>query len=134
MASLSSRQMLRLSIAAMHGFRVDRHADAAEGLMGRNETGRPIEVVTLHPCVAFCGDRVPTRDEVVAMHREAHEECFIAHSVRSEVRDLGAAVSGRTRATGRRRAPRGAGPAPRRRQDRTCFVCGGPSRRPTRAP
>ena len=87
-ASLSSCHMLWfLSIAAMHGFRVDRYADAAEGLMGRNETGRPwIEVVTLHPRVAFCGDRVPTRDEVVAMHREAHEECFIAHSVRSEVR------------------------------------------------
>lgn len=87
-ASLSSCHMLWfLSIAAMHGFRVDRYADAAEGLMGRNETGRPwVEVVTLRPRVEFSGDRVPTRDEVVAMHREAHEECFIAHSVRSEVR------------------------------------------------
>ena len=32
------------------------------------------------------GDRLPTPDEIRQMHHQAHEECFIASSVRSEVR------------------------------------------------
>jgi organic hydroperoxide reductase OsmC/OhrA len=40
----------------------------------------------LHPKVQFSGERLPTREEIDAMHHEAHEECFIANSVKTEVR------------------------------------------------
>lgn len=30
--------------------------------------------------------KVPSREELDHMHHEAHDECFIAHSVKSEVR------------------------------------------------
>jgi organic hydroperoxide reductase OsmC/OhrA len=42
--------------------------------------------VTLRPNVAFVGERLPTDDEIAAMHHEAHDECFIANSVLTEVR------------------------------------------------
>jgi organic hydroperoxide reductase OsmC/OhrA len=42
--------------------------------------------VTLRPEVDFGGARRPDAQEVAAMHHEAHEECFIANSVRTEVR------------------------------------------------
>jgi organic hydroperoxide reductase OsmC/OhrA len=43
-------------------------------------------VVTLRPKVEFSGPNVPSREELLEMHHEAHNECFIANSVKSEVR------------------------------------------------
>ena len=45
-----------------------------------------MSVVTLKPEVVFSGERVPTREQIDQMHREAHEECFIANSVKTYVR------------------------------------------------
>jgi organic hydroperoxide reductase OsmC/OhrA len=87
-ASLSSCHMLWfLSIAAARRFCVDRYVDDAVGLMGRNADGKlAMTRVTLRPKVAFSGDRLPTKDEIGAMHHKAHAECFIANSVKTEVR------------------------------------------------
>lgn len=87
-ASLSSCHMLWfLSIAAEANFCVDRYRDCAEGVMGRNADGKvAMRIVTLKPDVAFAGARQPSRAELLRMHHEAHEQCFIAQSVRCEVR------------------------------------------------
>ena len=87
-ASLASCHMLWfLSIAAKRGFRVDRYADAASGTMAKNADGRwAMTQVTLRPTVVCSGERRPTRAELDAMHHAAHEECFIANSVKTEVR------------------------------------------------
>ena len=87
-ASLSSCHMLWfLSIAAKRKFCVDRYADSAIGVMAKNEEGKmAMTVVTLRPEVVFSGERMPTRAELEAMHHQAHEECFIANSVKTEVR------------------------------------------------
>jgi organic hydroperoxide reductase OsmC/OhrA len=87
-ASLASCHMLWfLSIAAKQGFRVDTYADAASGAMARNAAGRvAMTLVTLRPAVRFSGERTPTREQVAALHHEAHAECFIANSVKTEVR------------------------------------------------
>jgi organic hydroperoxide reductase OsmC/OhrA len=87
-ASLSSCHMLWfLSIAAKRRFCVDRYRDAAEGVMEKNTQGKlVISVVTLRPEVIFSGGRHPTDDEINQMHHIAHDECFIANSVRTEVR------------------------------------------------
>lgn len=76
-----------LAIAAKRKFCVDRYADAAVGVMARNAEGKmAMIVVTLRPEVAFSGERLPTREQIEQMHHEAHEECFIANLVRTEVR------------------------------------------------
>ena len=87
-ASLASCHMLWfLSIAARLGFCVDRYADSPVGIMARNSDGKQaITVVTLKPDVTFSGNRLPARDEIEQIHHRAHQECFIANSVKSEVR------------------------------------------------
>ena len=87
-ASLASCHMLWfLSIAAKRRFRVERYRDRASGVLAPDGEGRlAMTVVTLRPEVSFSGERRPTRQELERMHHEAHEECFLARSVRSEVR------------------------------------------------
>jgi organic hydroperoxide reductase OsmC/OhrA len=87
-ASLSSCHMLWfLSIAAKRKFCVDRYFDAAIGVMERNTAGKmAMTVVTLRPEVTFSGESLPSREQLDQMHHEAHEECFIANSVKTEVR------------------------------------------------
>lgn len=76
-----------LSIAARRKFCVDRYFDAAEGVMAKNAEGRmAMTVVTLRPDVAFSGERLPARLELDELHHAAHEACFIANSVKTDVR------------------------------------------------
>jgi len=86
-ASLSSCHMLWfLSLAAKQRFVVDRYLDAATGVMARNADGQmAMTVITLRPQVTFGGEREPTREELDALHHAAHDACFIANSVRTEV-------------------------------------------------
>jgi organic hydroperoxide reductase OsmC/OhrA len=87
-ASLSSCHMLWfLSIAAKRGFLVDHYRDEAAGVMAKNADGKlAMTEVTLRPDVRFAGDHRPTDDEANAMHHEAHDLCFIANSVKTDVR------------------------------------------------
>jgi len=87
-ASLSSCHMLCfLSLAAKRKLRVDSYLDAAVGLLKKNAEGRlAMTQVTLRPKAAFSGDRLPTREEIDQLHHEAHEECFLASSVKTEMR------------------------------------------------
>ena len=87
-ASLASCHMLWfLSIAAKQGHTVDSYTDEASGVMKKNSAGKlAITQVTLRPLVIFSGTKLPDREALDALHRVAHEECFIAQSVRSEVK------------------------------------------------
>lgn len=86
-ASLASCHMLWfLSIAAKRGFCVDSYVDNAVGTMARNANKKLfIASVTLHPEIQFSGANRPLRDDIDAMHHEAHDECFIANSVLTEI-------------------------------------------------
>ena len=87
-ASLSSCHMLWfLSIAAQRKFCVDRYQDNAVGVMAKNSEGKLfMSVVTLRPAVVFSGERLPEQAQIENMHHAAHEACYIANSVKSEVR------------------------------------------------
>jgi organic hydroperoxide reductase OsmC/OhrA len=87
-AALSSCHMLWfLSVAAKRGFAVDQYRDEAIGLMSKNANGGlAMTHVTLRPAVLFVGEKRPLADEVEAMHHQAHEQCFIANSVKTKVR------------------------------------------------
>jgi organic hydroperoxide reductase OsmC/OhrA len=87
-ASLSTCHMLWfLSIAGKRKFCVDRYVDSAVGIMARNAAGKvAMTVVTLRPEVHFSGAVVPAREEILHLHHEAHDECFIANSVKTDVR------------------------------------------------
>ncbi|MGQ0383686.1 MAG: OsmC family protein [Gammaproteobacteria bacterium] len=87
-AALSSCHMLWfLSIAAKRKFLVESYLDEAVGIMAKDGSGRlAMTRVTLRPAAVFGGERRPGRDEIQAMHHESHQECFIANSVRTDVR------------------------------------------------
>jgi organic hydroperoxide reductase OsmC/OhrA len=87
-ASIASCHMLWfLSLAARAGFRVDRYEDAATGVLAANEQGRlAITVVTLRPKMSFSGEHIPDGAQIRDLHHQAHDACFIANSVRTEVR------------------------------------------------
>ncbi|MFM9904353.1 MAG: OsmC family protein [Pyrinomonadaceae bacterium] len=86
-ASASSCHMLSfLWVAAKAGFNIESYEDNAEGLMTTNEDGKQwISTITLDPQIVWTGDKVPTADELAAMHHEAHEICYIANSIKSEI-------------------------------------------------
>jgi organic hydroperoxide reductase OsmC/OhrA len=76
-----------LSLAAKQGFRVDSYSDDAVGVLSKNDENRfAITKVTLRPHVIFSGDRMPSQTEIEEIHHESHELCFIANSVKTDVR------------------------------------------------
>jgi organic hydroperoxide reductase OsmC/OhrA len=87
-ASLSSCHMLTfLAIATKRGFVVDRYEDGAVGHLEKNAQGQlAITRVELNPRIEFGGERSPDAQALQQMHEEAHRGCFIANSVRTEVR------------------------------------------------
>jgi organic hydroperoxide reductase OsmC/OhrA len=86
-ASLSSCHMLFfLSIAASRKYLVDAYVDRAIGIMSPNEEGRmAMTRVTLQPEIRFSGSKQPDRAQLEKMHHQAHQQCFIANSVKTEV-------------------------------------------------
>jgi organic hydroperoxide reductase OsmC/OhrA len=85
-ASLSSCHMLTfLHVARLAGFVVTHYRDEAEGMLEKSAEGRfAVTRVTLRPQIAYEG-RAPDAAERERLHHAAHEECFIANSVKTEV-------------------------------------------------
>jgi len=84
-ASLSACHMLWfVDLASRRKLIVNRYVDDAEGVLEKNSEGRmAVTRVTLRPAVEFA---VPPSPEVLAeLHHKAHEKCFIANSVRTQV-------------------------------------------------
>ncbi len=86
-ASLSSCHMLTfLAIACKQKFVLDAYEDEAVGYMEKNADGKmAITRVELRPRITWGGGRTPSGEELDNMHHAAHENCFIASSVKTQV-------------------------------------------------
>ena len=86
-ASLSSCHMLTfLFLAYKQGFQIESYVDEASGTMAKNAQGIPwVDRVILRPEVKFVGDKRPSVEELEQLHHDAHEQCFISNSVKSEI-------------------------------------------------
>lgn len=86
-ASISSCHMLTfLFLAAKQGFQVDSYEDEAVGVMAKNEKGAAwVSKVTLEPKIVYSGAKLPVPGEETHLHHLAHEQCFIANSVKTEI-------------------------------------------------
>ena len=86
-SSLSSCHMLWfLDFAAQAGFEAVSYRDEAEGTLAKGADGKiAMTRVVLRPLVRFAGAKQPTAAEIEALHHKAHEACFIANSVKTEV-------------------------------------------------
>lgn len=87
-ASISSCHMLTfLYLAGRQGFQIDRYDDEAVGVMSKDERGIPwVSRVTLNPKIEYSGAKRPTAAEEAHLHHGAHEQCFIANSIKTQVK------------------------------------------------
>ena len=87
-ASIASCHMLTfLYLASKQGFQIDSYSDEAVGVMSKNDQGVPwVSSVRLQPKIAFSGDKVPSAAELDHLHHLSHEQCFIANSIKTEVK------------------------------------------------
>ena len=85
-AALANCHMLTfLHKARLAGFVVTRYADDAEGVMEEIAPGRlAVTKVRLKPLIGWHGAE-PDAENLAALHHAAHEDCFIANSVKTEV-------------------------------------------------
>ena len=85
--ALSSCHMLTLlAIAAKKGWTVESYDDDAEGTLGKNDAGKlSLTRVTLRPRIIFAEGKTPDAEALQQLHHQAHENCFIANSVKTEV-------------------------------------------------
>jgi organic hydroperoxide reductase OsmC/OhrA len=87
-ASLASCHMLTfLYVASRQGFEVSSYEDEAAGMVTKNERGIPwVSAVTLRPRVVYSGQKQPIPEETDRLHRLAHEHCYIANSIKTQVK------------------------------------------------
>jgi organic hydroperoxide reductase OsmC/OhrA len=85
-ASVSSCHMLWfLHLARDSGLDIAAYRDEAVGTMGRDESGRmAVTRIVLRPEISFAGE-APDAETLARLHHEAHEKCFIANSLRTEI-------------------------------------------------
>ena len=86
-ASLSACHMLWvLDHAVDAGLLIEEYEDQCSGVLAKGRDGRVMmTTVTLRPLLTFEVGRQPTEEIIVGLHRLAHDSCFIANSVTSEV-------------------------------------------------
>jgi organic hydroperoxide reductase OsmC/OhrA len=86
-ASLSSCHMLFfVDFARRAGFVIDKYVDEAEGVLEKRSDGKMwMSRVTLRPRLTW-GGNPPDESAIVDLHQRAHEACFIANSVTTEVK------------------------------------------------
>ena len=85
-ASLASCHMLFfVDLARRAGFVVDSYEDEAEGVLEKRADGKMwMSRVALRPRITWAGDP-PDEAAVADLHHRAHDACFIANSVTTEV-------------------------------------------------
>lgn len=86
-AALSSCHLLTfLAIAARKKLVVDSYEDRAVGRMDKNAAGKlAVTSVDLHPKVTFAPGVEVDAATLKKLHHDAHEQCFIANSVKTLV-------------------------------------------------
>ena len=85
-AAISSCHMLTfLSLAAPGGLVVDSYTDKATGIMEKVNGKLIVNRVHLDPVIVYDGEQ-PTAELEAELHHRAHEECFIANSVKTDIR------------------------------------------------
>lgn len=89
-AAIASCHLLTfLDLARRAGFEIDGYEDDAVGVLDKNDAGRRwVSSVVLRPKITYRGE-APSPERERALHDEAHHHCFIANSVKTDIRVAG---------------------------------------------
>ncbi|MTI00567.1 OsmC family protein [Roseibium sp. RKSG952] len=87
-AAISSCHMLWfLDLARQNGLNIEAYEDKAEGVMARVAPRKmAVTEVTLKPVLTIRAAEAPLPELIEDIHEKAHELCFIANSVKSEIK------------------------------------------------
>ena len=89
-AASSCHMLFFLSIAGQRGFTVDSYVDRAVGFLDNDSEGRmAMTRIELRPAIVFGGEHQPTSVELDEIHHLAHERCYIANSLKTQVVVMG---------------------------------------------
>lgn len=85
-AAIASCHMLTfLFLVANEGFVVESYVDEAAGTLSHEGARQWVSEVVLRPRIEFGGE-APSAERLRAFHEAAHEQCFIAQSVKTAIR------------------------------------------------
>lgn len=85
-AAASCHMLTFLYVAAKRGYVVESYVDNAVGIMEKNSEGKTaVTRIMLRPKIEFSAERAPSAEELQSLHHLAHEECYIANSLKSEI-------------------------------------------------
>ena len=86
-AALSACHMLTfLAVAAKRKLSLDAYDDEAVGVLEKNSAGKlAITRVTLRPRIVWSPGVTVSAEDLAKLHHDAHEGCFVANSVKTEV-------------------------------------------------
>ena len=86
-ASISSCHMLTFVWLAWKAkLDVLAYEDEAVGVMTKNERGTPwVSAVTLNPKITWGGAGAPDEATLTQLHHQAHDLCYVAQSVKTEI-------------------------------------------------
>lgn len=86
-AALSSCHMMSfLYVASKKKIIVESYEDASEAVLEKNSNNKmAVTKIYLRPKISFRGEVQPAKEIVDLLHEKAHEECFIANSVLTEI-------------------------------------------------
>jgi organic hydroperoxide reductase OsmC/OhrA len=87
-AALSSCHMLTLlAVAAKKKFIPDSYTDDAVGYLEKNAAGKmAVTRVVLRPRIVWSPGITVSENDLMSLHHQAHEGCFIANSVTTDIR------------------------------------------------
>jgi Predicted redox protein, regulator of disulfide bond formation len=84
-AAASCHMLSFLWVVSKRGFVVESYEDNAVGEMTKNDQGKEwISTIRLDPQIVW-GENVPSARELADMHHTAHEHCYIANTIKSEI-------------------------------------------------
>ena len=85
-AASSCHMLFFVTGLAREGYVLDSYVDEAYGVMEKNAAGKlAMSRIVLRPRLVFSGEKQPGAAQVAALHHWAHEECFIANSIKAAV-------------------------------------------------
>ena len=86
-ASIASCHMLAyLYLAGKMGYDILSYSDHAVGVMTKGTNGIPwVSLVTINPKIVYRSNTIPDRNAEQKLHNDAHQQCFIANSVKTDI-------------------------------------------------
>ncbi|MBL48734.1 MAG: osmotically inducible protein OsmC [Roseibacillus sp.] len=86
-ASLSSCHMLTfLAFASLQKLTLESYTDKAVGYLEKGDSGKPVlSRIELHPVTVWSEGITVSPEQLEELHHKAHEECFLANSVKTEI-------------------------------------------------